>query len=118
LGLAIGAGVLIFAGYRVAASASFFQVRRVEVQGNYRVTSNDIQVLVRKETEKTGVWNTDLKGMTARLERLPWVKTAVVSRVLPDGIRVRISERAPRAVVRTSSERFHWVNKDAVLLGE
>jgi len=116
--LAIGAGVLIFAGYRVAASASFFQVRRVEVQGNYRVASNDIQAVVRKETEKTGVWNADLSGMAARLERLPWVKTAVVSRVLPDGIRVRISERLPRAVVRTGSGRFRWVDEDAVLLGE
>jgi cell division protein FtsQ len=118
LGLAIGAGVLIFAGYRVAASASFFQVSRVEVQGNSHVTSNDIQAVVRKETEKTGVWNADLNGMTARLGRLPWVKTAVVSRVLPDGIRVRISERVPRAVVRTGSGRFRWVDEDAVLLGE
>lgn len=118
LGLVIAAGVLIFAGYRVAASASFFQVRRVEVQGNSRVTSNDIQALVRKETEKTGVWKADLNEMTARLERLPWVKTAVVSRVLPDGIRVRISERVPRAVVRTGSGRFRWVDEDAVLLGE
>lgn len=118
LGLAIAAAVLIFAGYRVAASASFFQVRRVEIQGNSRVTSNDIQAVVRKETEKTGVWNADLNEMTARLERLPWVKTAVVSRVLPDGIRVRISERVPRAVVRTGSGRFRWVDEDAVLLGE
>lgn len=118
LGLVIAAGVLIFAGYRVAASASFFQVRRVEVQGNYRVTSNDIQALVRKETEKTGVWKADLNGLTARLERMPWVKTAVVSRVLPDGIRVRISERVPRAVVRTGSGRFRWVDEDAALLGE
>jgi cell division protein FtsQ len=118
LGLAIGAGVLIFAGYRVAASASFFQVRRVEVRGNARVTSNDIQAVVRKETETTGVWKADLNGLTARLERLPWVKKAVVSRVLPDGIRVRISERVPRAVVRTGSGRFRWVDEDAVLLGE
>ena len=116
--LAIAAGVLIFAGYRVAASASFFQVRRVEVQGNSRVSANDIQTLVRKETEKTGVWKADLQGITARLEHLPWVKTAVVSRVLPDGIRVRISERMPRAVARTSSGRFRWVDEDAVLLGE
>ena len=118
LGLVIAAGVLIFAGYRVAASASFFQVRRVEVQGNSRVGLNDIQALVRKETEKTGVWKADLNEMTARLERLPWVKRAVVSRVLPDGIRVRISERVPRAVVRTNSGRFRWVDEDAVLLGE
>ena len=118
LALAIAAAVLVFAGYRVAASASFFQVRRVEVQGNSRVSANDIQSLVRKETENTGVWKADLAGITARLERLPWVKTAVVSRVLPDGIRVRISERVPRAVARTGSGRFRWVDEDAVLLGE
>ena len=57
-------------------------------------------------------------GISTRLERLPWVRTAVVSRVLPDGIRVRISERVPRAVVRTASGRFRWVDEEAVLLGE
>jgi cell division protein FtsQ len=118
LALAIAAAGLVFAGYRVAASASFFQVRRVEVQGNSRVSANDVQALVRKETESTGVWKADLAGITARLENLPWVKTAVVSRVLPDGIRVRISERVPRAVARTGSGRFRWVDEDAVLLGE
>ncbi len=43
---------------------------------------------------------------------------AVVSRVLPDGMRVRIEERQPRAVVRTAAGRFLWVDDDAVLLGE
>jgi cell division protein FtsQ len=116
--LAIVAAILIFAGYRVAASASFFQVRRVEVQGNSRVSSEEILTLVRKETEKTGVWRADLQGMTARLQQLPWVRTAIVSRVLPDRIRVRITERMPRAVVRTASGRFRWVDEDAALLGE
>ena len=46
------------------------------------------------------------------------MRTAVVSRVLPDGIRVRISERVPRAVVRTAAGRFRWVDEDAVMLGE
>jgi cell division septal protein FtsQ len=118
LALAIAAAVLIFAGYRVAASASFFQVRRVEVQGNSRVSVSDIQAVVRKETEKTGVWKADLPEINSRLEHLPWVRTAVVSRVLPDGIRVRISERVPRAVARMGSGRFRWVDEDAVLLGE
>jgi len=118
LGLAIVVAVLIFAGYRVAASASFFQVRKVDVQGTSRVAPEEIQALVRKEAEKTGVWKADVHGMVARLERLPWVRTAIVSRVLPDGIRVRISERVPRAVVRTASGRFRWIDEDAVLLGE
>jgi cell division septal protein FtsQ len=118
LALLLVAAVLIFAGYRVAASASFFQVRKVEVKGNARVSSDEIQAVVRKETEKTGVWKADLQSVAARLERLPWVRTAVVSRVLPDGIRVRISERLPRGVVRTGSGRFRWIDEDAVLLGE
>ena len=116
--LAIVVGILIFAGYRAAASASFFQVRKIEVQGASRVSANDIQALVRKDVERTGVWKADLKGMNARLEHLPWIRTAVVSRVLPDGIRVRITERVPRAIVRTASGRFRWVDDDAVLLGE
>jgi cell division protein FtsQ len=116
--LALVAFGLIFAGYRAAASASFFQVRRIEVQGTSRVSADDVQALVRSEVAKTGVWKADLKGMNARLEKLPWIRTAVVSRVLPDGIRVRITEREPRAVVRTASGRFRWVDDDAVLLGE
>ena len=116
--LAIVVGILIFASYRAAASASFFQVRKVEVQGTSRVSAGEVQALVRNEVEKTGVWKADLKGMNARLEKLPWIRTAVVSRVLPDGIRVRITERVPRAVVRTASGRFRWVDDDAVLLGE
>ena len=116
--LALVFGGLIFLGYRAAASASFFEVRRVEVQGTARVSADEIEGLVRREAGQTGVWNADLTGISTQLERLPWVRNAVVSRVLPDGIRVRIVERVPRAVVRTASGRFRWVDEDAVLLGE
>jgi len=115
---AIVVGIVIFAGYRAAASASFFQVRKVEVQGTSRVSADEVQSLVRREVEKTGVWKADLAGLNAKLEKLPWVRTAVVSRVLPDSVRVRITERVPRAVARTASGRFRWVDDDAVLLGE
>jgi cell division protein FtsQ len=118
LALAIVIGVLVFAGYRAAASASFFKLRTIEVQGTSRLQPADIQALIRQSIEKTGVWNADLSGINERIERLPWVRTAVVSRVLPDGIRVRITERSPRAVVRTSAGRFRWVDEDAALLGE
>ena len=116
--LAIATGILIFAAYRAAASASFFQVHKIEIQGTSRVSVDEVQAIVRKEVEKTGVWKADLNGVNARLERIPWIRTAVISRVLPDGIRVRVTERVPRAVVRTASGRFRWVDDDAVLLGE
>jgi cell division protein FtsQ len=108
-------GVVI---YRAAASASFFQIRRVEAKGATRASVEDIQALVRRDVSETGVWRADLQTISAHLERLPWVRKAIVTRVLPDGIRVRITERQPRAVVRTSSGRFMWVDDDAVYLGE
>ena len=116
--LAVVVGVLIFVGYRAAASASFFQVRRVEVQGTSRVSKDDVQLVVRREADQAGVWNADLDSISEKLERLPWIKTAVVSRVLPDGLRVRVTERVPRAVVRTASGRFRWIDDEAVMLGE
>jgi cell division protein FtsQ len=116
--LAIGIGGLIFAGYRAASAAIFFQIRQVEIQGNSRALAKDVQVLVMREVAKTGVWRADLQEISTRLERLPWIRVAMVSRVLPDGIRVRLEERQPRAVVRTAAGRFLWVDDDAVLLGE
>lgn len=118
LSVAIVIGVTLFVGYRAAAAASFFQVRRVEVQGTTRASAEDVATFIRKEVSKTGVWNADLQQLNAALVNMPWIRTAVVSRVLPDGIRVRISERVPRAVVRMSSGRFRWVDEDAVFLGE
>jgi cell division protein FtsQ len=110
--------LLIVIVYRAAASASFFQIKRVETKGTSRASVEDIQAAVRRDVGPTGVWRADLQQLSQHLERLPWVRTAIVTRVLPDGIRVRITERQPRAVVRTSSGRFIWVDDDAVYLGE
>ena len=105
-------------GYRAAASADFFKVRKVETRGAARASNEDIKSTVLRDVGETGVWRADLEQVSKHLERLPWVRTAVVTRVLPDGIRVRITERQPRAVVRTTSGRFIWVDDDAVYLGE
>ncbi|HEV7842595.1 MAG TPA: FtsQ-type POTRA domain-containing protein, partial [Pyrinomonadaceae bacterium] len=115
--LAIVAGVLVFEGYRAAASASFFQVRSVDVAGTSRVSPEEVKTVVRRVAQPTGVWRVDLDALSSELERLPWVRRAVVSRVLPDGLRVRIVERVQRAVVRTSEGRLIWVDDDAVALG-
>ena len=110
--------LLVVVVYRAAASASFFQIKKVETKGASRASVQDIQAAVRRDVSETGVWRADLQAISAHLESLPWVRKAIVTRVLPDGIRVRITERQPRAVVRTSSGRFMWVDDDAVYLGE
>lgn len=114
--LLVTTGIVVFLGYRAAASASFFQVRKVETRGATRASAEAIERVVRQDVGLTGVWRADLVELSGHLERLPWVRTAVVTRVLPDGIRVRIVEREPRLVVRTAAGRFIWVDDDGVSL--
>jgi cell division protein FtsQ len=105
-------------GYRLAASAALFQVQAIDVSGTARVSTDEIQGLTRRALARTGVWRADLAAISNELSRLPGVRRAVVTRVLPDRIRVRITERVPLAVVRTSSGHFVWVDDDGVMLGE
>ncbi|MDQ3818460.1 MAG: FtsQ-type POTRA domain-containing protein [Acidobacteriota bacterium] len=114
---AVVLGVLLFAGYRAAASASFFQARNVDVSGAARTSLDDIKAVVKRDVAQTGVWRADLAAISRDLKTLPWVRDAVVSRVLPDGLRVRVTEREPRAVVRTTAGKFIWVDDEAVSLG-
>src|SRR5687767_13236450 len=116
--LVVTAAVLVFVAYRTASSASFFQVRRVDVSGTSRTSADEIGTLVRRAAGKDGVWNANIRSISHELERLPGVKTAVVTRVLPDRLRVRITERVPAGVVRTSAGHFIWIDEDAVALGE
>ena len=105
-------------GYRAASSAALFQARAVDVVGTSRTSREEIESLVRRSVSRTGVWRADLSALSAELGRLPGVRRAVVTRVLPDGLRVRITERVPTAVVRTASGHFVWVDDDGVALGE
>ena len=114
---ALVAGILLFAGYRAAASASFFQARSVDVSGTARSSADEIRAIVKKGVAQTGVWKADLDAISNELKTVAWVREAIVSRVLPDGLRVRVTEREPRAVVRTAAGKFLWVDDEAVTLG-
>ncbi len=96
-------GALGFLGYQTVTASDFFNVARIEVHGIDRASSPDIRRTVEMQTEKSGVWNADLPGIKDKLERMQFVKSAAVSRVLPNGIRVQIFERIPHAIVRTGS---------------
>ena len=116
--LAILCVITLVVGYRVASSASMFQVRTIDVVGTSRTSAEEIEGLVRRAVNRTGVWRADLPALSAELGRLPGVRRAVVTRVLPDGLRVRVTERMPIAVVRTSGGHFVWVDEEGVGLGE
>lgn len=109
-------GVLLFWGYKTVTASSFFDVRRVDVRGAAKVPKEDVEKIVLAKSGFSGAWNADLDGIKAGIEALPFVKHAVVSRSLPDGIRVKIAERSQAAIVRATSGEY-WVDEEGVSLG-
>ncbi|HXH69418.1 MAG TPA: FtsQ-type POTRA domain-containing protein [Pyrinomonadaceae bacterium] len=109
-------GFLLFMGYRTGTAAAFFDVKTVDIRGINKIPKEDIEKIARASAEKLGVLNADLKEIKDGIEKFTLVKSVVVSRVLPDGIRVDVNERVPRAVVQLGSGNV-WADDDAVILG-
>ena len=114
--LAVSLGVLAFVGYRNAVAASFFKVKSVDVYGARRASREEIRAAVLRLSQ-AGVWKADLEAISGELESLPWVRDAVVTRVLPAGLRVRVTEREPRVIMRNREGRLVWADDEGVQLG-
>ena len=99
-------GALGFLGYRTVTASDFFNVATIEVRGTERASKKDIERIVSGQSGNSGVWNADLGLIKQRIERVPFVKSVAVSQVLPNGIRVDVKERVPKAIVRLGSGDF------------
>ena len=108
-------GALGYLGYQNVAASDFFDVKKVDVAGVERASKEGIENVVRMETERTGVWRSDLFELKSKIERLPFVKTASVTRVLPGGLRVQVVERQPAALV-TRGGRGYLADADGEIL--
>lgn len=114
VGILFCLGFLFFMGYRTVTASAFFDVRTINVRGINRVSKDEIEKIVSRQTDRSGVWNADLATIREDIEKITQVKSAVVSRVLPDGLRVNLIEREPRAVVRLDRGDL-WADDGAVL---
>ena len=113
--LLTGLAVLGVFGYRTATESDFFKVRSIDIRGNDKTPTEDIRRLVAADVEKPGVWNADLADIRLKIEKFPYVKSASVSRTLPAGIRVDVTERVPAAIVRLKGGEFLVDGEGAIL---
>jgi cell division protein FtsQ len=63
----------------------------------------------------TNVFLVDMEKIRQRVERLRWVRYAMVQRVLPDQIIIKVIEREPIGLARIRGEVFHF-DVDAAIL--
>lgn len=92
-------------GYRSVTASDFFKVASVDVHGTDRASRKEIEQIVFSETERTGVWKADLDAVKQQVEKVAFVRSASVSRVLPDNVRVSVIEKQPAALVELASGR-------------
>ena len=76
---------------------------QIEVNGNRIVAREDIQRLFMADRGRSVV-RIPLDKRRAQIQELPWVEDASVQRILPNRLRVFITERAPIAFFRNSAE--------------
>lgn len=104
-----GASALaIYTCYRAAhlvVSADRLQVRRIEVRGNVRLSSGEIQALV-DGLRGTNILTADLTEYRRRLTESPWVADVALRRVLPSTVEVFVSERRPMGLCRMGSHLY------------
>jgi cell division protein FtsQ len=86
----------------------------IQISGNDHVTRPEVLSVFGADLERN-IFRVPLEERKADLERLPWVAHATVMRLLPDRIRVAITERTPVAFVRQGSQ-IGLVDASGVLL--
>lgn len=95
--------------------SSVLTVRGVEVSGNTSVSATRIEQVARAPIGRQ-LARVDLAPIQARVEALPAVKSASVSRSWPHTIHIEVTERTPLAVVNRGSG-LQAVDSDGVLFG-
>lgn len=109
--------IVCWAGYSVIiylATAPRFEVQKLSVSGLKRVEEN--QVLAKAGFEiGTNVFRVDLDEIRGQIEQLRWVRHAMVERVLPDQIIIKVIEREPIGLARIRGEIYQF-DADAQIL--
>lgn len=85
--------------------APIFRIDHVVVQGNHRLASGEVRALLDGISDHS-IFRVDLEEYRDRLLDSPWVADAVLWRVFPSTVEVRVSERAPLAVARLNRQAY------------
>ena len=101
----------------IARSADFgFRVQDIQVIGRDRTHGSAILDAVRI-AEGAPILAFDADGARRRIEALPWVRSAVVERRLPDTIFLNLIERQPVAIWQHEG-RFQLVDGEGTIIPE
>ncbi|TLM78515.1 MAG: FtsQ-type POTRA domain-containing protein [Actinobacteria bacterium] len=113
---AVVAGCVLGAWACLAVYASgAAPITAVRVEGNVRLTAERVLRVAAVPADAT-LLRFPAAEVEKRLEADPWILSAQVSRVLPDGMRIRVTERQPAALVDDGKSTFWLVAADGYVI--
>jgi cell division protein FtsQ len=102
----VAAFALVVASCVGIYDSPLFTVSRIEVVGAVHLTADEVRTLAALPQGST-LLRFPADAVAANVEKDPWVASASVSRVFPDGMRIRVTERVPVALVDVG--RTFWL---------
>ena len=96
------------------AESKTFHTRRIEVSGNELLTKDEILHLG-GVTPRSSIWNRDLCQVTEGIQRNPFVESVEAERLLPDVLRIQITEKRPVALLNLQG-MFFCIDGDGLVL--
>lgn len=91
--------LLVLAGCIALYTSNLFAITRIEVVGNSHVSTARVRALAAVPAGSTLI-RFPAAAVAGRIEADPWVASVSVSRVFPNGMRIRVTERTPIALVQ------------------
>lgn len=86
----------------------------IQIIGNSQLTRQELLTVFGGDVGRN-IFYVPLAARRTELESLPWVEHATVMRLLPDQLRIAVTERTPVAFVRKGN-RIELIDRDGVLL--
>ena len=112
--LLIALGLSIHSFFMTDARFEIDSASSIQVLGNAQVTRPELLSVFGSDIGRN-IFHVPLATRRAELEELPWVEHATVMRLLPNQLRVAVTERVPLAFVREGNQ-IGLVDNGGVLL--
>lgn len=97
--------LLIVSFYYYLLRTPYLKIKEITIEGGRRVGSKEVIDIAGVKIGEN-ILAVDLKAIRRRIEKLPWVREAVVKRVLPHSLKVSIKERVPFALINLDSTLY------------
>jgi cell division septal protein FtsQ len=115
-GIALGAAALLVGGWFLVHTP-LFSARSVTVTGNLHESAAQVVSQAGLATHPP-LLDVNAGAAAARLEQLPWVRTATVHVSWPDGVHIAVTEETASFTAGTADGKWESLSSDGKVLGE